>query len=127
MSYAQRHTVSLTTTTGGAATEYTPPVTGRVLYVRYNKTDFANGVDFAVTTELTGQNVWTESDVNSAKTVYPVAYANTVLGVQLTASGALLTSGSAEFAPIVAANERVKIVIAQGGNTKAGSFDVVVQ
>lgn len=43
--YCERHTIALTTNGSGAATGYTPVVSGRVLSVVYAKTDFANTAD----------------------------------------------------------------------------------
>lgn len=127
MSYAERHLVAVTTTTGGAAEEYTPPVTGRVVCIRFTDTSFASTADLTITSEESLQNIWTESNVVASKTVYPLAYGNTVSGGQLTASGAILASGSAAFVPIVLANERIKIVVAQGGNEASAVFEAVVQ
>lgn len=118
--YAERHTVSLTTDGSGDATGYTPVVTGAVLAVIYTKDGgadaFANGVDFDVTLEATGEVVWDEDNVNSSKTVRPLA-------------AAALTTGAASTItelPIVACHDRVKVKVAQGGDTKVGSFTVVV-
>lgn len=120
--YVERHRVSLTTDASGAATGYTPAVTGRILAVKYNKTDYANGVDFTITSEDTGQNIWVESDVNAAKTVAPRQATHSTAGVAaLYAAG-----GTAVNVEVFVASERIKIVLAQGGDTKSGSFDVFV-
>lgn len=116
MAYAERHTVAITTAAGGTATAYTPVVTGRVLNIRYIKDDFADGVDFAITAETSGLNLWTENNVNASKTVSPVQAAHLATGAAST-----LTE-----APIFVAFERIKIVIAEGGATKSGTFLVVV-
>lgn len=114
--HAERHTIAVETNAGGAATAYSPNVTGRIHSVTYIKDDFADGVDFAVTLEKTGQNVWTQTDRNASQTVYPVAPATVAAG----------TASTLSEAPIVACNDRLKIVIAQGGDTKGGTFEVVV-
>lgn len=117
--YAERYTATLTTDGSGAVTGYLPAdglITGRILSVIYAKVDFANGVDFAITLEQSGLNVWTESNVDASKTVYPVA-------------AAALPSGAASTlteAPIVAVRERLKIAITNGGATRTGTFTVVV-
>lgn len=111
--YAERHTVELTTDAAGAATGYTPVLTGAVLAIAYVKTDFADGVDFTITSEATGESLWTDTNVNASETVHPVAPAN------LGSSGAASTLTEV---PIVLANDRVKIVVASGGDTKSGSF-----
>ncbi len=117
MSFVKRYTVSVTTAADGSATAYVGPVRGRVAMVSYTKVDFAAGVDFTITTEDTGQNVWVDADVNASQTVYPVAAGN------LGGTGAASTITEA---PIYAADERVKIVLAQGGNAKTGTFTVVI-
>jgi hypothetical protein len=122
MGYAEAHTVAITTAGGGTATGYTPVVSGRIAAVIYTKTDFANGVDFTITSEGTGQTIWTESDVNASKTVAPRQASHTTVGVAATYDGT-----RAALVPVVVANERVKIAIAQGGATKTGSFVVIVE
>lgn len=120
MAYAERHTVAVTTATGGTVTAYTPPVTGRVAMIRYVKdgtNPLASTSDFTITTDQTGQNLWVDSNINATENVYPVIAAN--LGG--TGGASTLTE-----APVYAAAERIKIVIAQGGNTKVGTFVVVV-
>lgn len=121
--YARRHTVSVTTAADGSATAYTPTtVNGRILSIQYVKTDFDNGVDFTITTETTGQGLWTESNVTASKTVAPRQPTHDqVGGAALYAAG-----GTAVGGPIFACGERVKIAIAQGGNTKLGQFRVVI-
>lgn len=114
----QRHTVSVTTNASGAATAYSPNVTGRIHAVVYVKGNFDDGVDFTITLEATGESLWTDTNVNASETVYPVQPAN------LGASGAASTLLEQ---PMVAANDRVKIIVAQGGNAKSGTFHVVTQ
>jgi len=117
MSWAERHRVAVTTDASGDATAYSPTVTGRIHAIIYQKTDFADGVDFTITLEATGESLWTDTNVNASEAVYPVAKAN------LGATGA---SSTLLEQPIIAANDRVKIVVAQGGNAKSGHFVVVV-
>lgn len=120
--YAERHVVTLTTDAAGAATGYTPVVTGRVLQVHYVKTDFADGVDFAITSEATGQGVWTESNVNAAAVKAPRQPTHDQVG----AASLYAAGGEPVEAPITVVNDRVKILIAQGGDTKTGTFHVVI-
>lgn len=119
--YAVRHTVALTTAADGSATGYTPNVTGRILGIRYVKTDFDNGVDFAITLEATGQAVLTLTDQNASGSFYPRVPVQDDVGADATLDG---TRKMRE--PVVAVNDRVKIVIAQGGNVKSGTVYVIV-
>lgn len=122
MAYAQAHTVALTTTSGGAATGYTPVVNGKILSVEYVKTDFANGVDFTITTETTTQNVWVDTDINASETIAPRQPIHDSVGD----ASLYAASGLAVEDYIWAVEERVKIVVASGGSVKTGSFIVIV-
>lgn len=115
--YADRQSVTVTTIADGSATAYIGPVTGRIHSLTYTKVDFADGVDFTITAEATAQSIWTDTNVNAAETVYPVSAAN------LGTTGAASTLSEV---PIILANDRVKIVIAAGGDTKTGTFTIIV-
>lgn len=115
---AQRFTVAVDVDASGDAVAYSPAgINGRIHMIRYVKDDYANGVDFAITLEATGESLWTDADVNASQTVYPLQPGN--LGA--TGAASALTE-----VPIVAANDRIKFTIAQGGVSKSGSFIVVV-
>ena len=122
MSYAERHEVAVTTAADGTATVFTPVVTGKVSQIRYVKTDFTNGVDFTITSEATGETIWTQTNVDASVTVAPRQ------PVHDTAGAASLYAGAGEPVEdyISLANDRVKIVIAAGGNAKTGTFHVVI-
>lgn len=120
MAYAERHTVAVTTATGGGVTAYSPVVTGRIAAIRYIKdgtAPLASTSDFTITTESTAQNLWVDTNINATENVYPVIAGNI---------GGTGAASSLVEVPVFAALERVKIVVAQGGNTKVGSFVVVV-
>lgn len=114
--YAERKSITLTTDAAGAAEGFIAVPFGRVLNLIYTKDDYAAGVDFTITSEETGQTIWTESDVNASKTVAPVQAAALPTGAAST-----LTE-----VPIVLANDRIKIVIASGGDTKSGTFTAII-
>jgi hypothetical protein len=121
MSYVQRLTVAVTTDGAGAATAYSGPVTGLLSQIRYVKDDFDDGVDFTITSEATGETLWTQLNVNASVTVAPR---------QATHDGAGLASlyaaaGEPIEDKIGLANDRVKIVIASGGALKNGTFHFV--
>lgn len=125
MSYAERHAVSLTTDASGDVTGYTPVITGKIVNVIYAKdgtTPFADGVDFTITAEATGQTIWQESDVNASKTVAPRQPTHDTVGAASLYAG----SGEPVEDAIVLAADRVKIVVAQGGDTKTGVITVIV-
>ena len=81
----------------------------------YTKTDFDNAVDFTITTEDTGQNVWVESNVTASATKAPSQDVHDTVGVDTSVN---------DFISLV--NERLKIVVANGGNVKVGAFRLIV-
>ena len=120
--YAERHTVALTTISAGTVTGYTPVITGRIKTIIYTKDDFAVGVDFTITVEGTGEGVWTEANVDASTVRAPRQPTHSQVGV----ASLYAAAGEPVEDHIVVANDRIKIVIAQGGDTKSGTFDVVV-
>ena len=110
-----QETVTATTDTNGDATVYTSAMTGVVTAIRYIKTNYADTVDFTITGETTGQAVLTIANVTANAVWQPVRlqYVNT--------SGA----SAGVYGPISIPNERIKIVVAQGGNTTTGQFVVI--
>lgn len=122
MSYIERHVVSVTTDASGDATSYSPVITGKISAIIYVKTDFADGVDFTITAEATGETIWAQTDVNAAAKVAPRQATHSTAGVAaLYAAG-----GAAVLDHICLAQDRVKIVVAQGGNVTSGAFHIVV-
>ena len=118
----RRHVVSVTTAADGSATAYSPYLSGYIHEIHYIKTDFADGVDFTITAEATGETIWTQSDVNAAAVKAPRQPTHSNVGVAaLFASG-----GTAVTDRIALGRDRVKLVIAQGGNAKSGAFHIVV-
>lgn len=122
MSYAERHEVTLVTAADGSATGYTPAITGRISAVHYVKTDFADGVDFTLTAEATGESIWAETNVNASATRAPRQLTYTTTG-----SSIAYAATFGVYEPIVVAKDRVKIVVAQGGDTKTGKIIVIVE
>jgi len=116
MGIAELHSVDITTATGGGATGYIGPVRGIVQFITYATGTLASTADVTITLEDSGQNLWTESNVTVADQRHPRTAADLEDG-----SASTLTE-----LPIYAADERIKIVLAQGGNTKAATFKAVV-
>jgi hypothetical protein len=122
MSFVQKHTVTVTTDSGGDATAYTPVTTGRVQTVVYVKDDYAAGVDFTITVEGTAEGVWTESNVNASATVAPRQATHSTVGV----ASLYAAAGEPVEDHIAIADDRIKIVVANGGDTKSGTFHVIM-
>jgi len=118
----QRVRVPITTAADGSATAYSPRLSGKVHSVHYAKTDFADGVDFTVTAEATGETIWAESNVNASASRYPRAATHSTAGVaSLFAAG-----GTAVQDAVALGNDRIKVVIAQGGDVKTGAVTFLV-
>lgn len=119
MSFVQRLVVAVTTAADGSATAYTDPVAyGLLSQIRYLKTDFADGSTMTVTMETTGEAIWSESSVNASATRAPRQATHSVAG----AASLYAAAGTAVNDKIAIANDRIKIVIANGGNAKSGTF-----
>ncbi len=123
MSQVIRLTVPVTTAADGSATAYSDVATGKVSAVRYVKTDFADGSTFTLTAEATGEIIWTEAAVNLSATRAPRQATHTTAG----AAALYAAAGTPVNDKIALANDRVKIVIAAGGNVKSGTFHITVE
>lgn len=119
----RRETVAVTTASDGSATKYSRYLSGKVTAIHYLKTDFADGVDFTITAEATGETLWTQSDVNSAAAKYPRAAVHSTVGV----AALYASAGTAVTDLIRLGNDRVKIVIGSGGNVKSGTFIIIME
>ena len=120
--YIQRIAVPAVTDAGGNATVYSESITGVILGIVYVKTDFTDGVDVVVTAETTAQPIVTMTDVNASAVFYPRSATHDVTG----APAVFAVGGAAVREPVPVANERVKFVVSSGGNTKSGTFYVLV-
>lgn len=120
----RRYKVSVTTDGSGNATVLSPRLAGKVHSIQYVKdatTPFADGVDVTVTAETTGENIWTEANVNASGVRYPRAPTHSQAGV----ASLYATSGTA-VQDKIGIVDRMKIVIAQGGAAKLGAFHILV-
>jgi hypothetical protein len=115
-------TVPTVTATGEGYSPYLSGFIESIQYIKDGSAPYADGVDFTITAEATGENIWTESDVNAAVIKHPRAATHSTAGVAaLYASG-----GTAVNDRIALGRDRVKIAIAQGGNAKTGTFVITV-
>lgn len=122
MGYFRRLAVTVTTDALGAGVGYTEePVNGYIHEIVYDKTDFADGSTMTVTGDSTGTAIWTESAVNADAVRLPRTQVCGPTGTALTYDGTRIVAE-----PVALADERVKIVVASGGDKKTGVFYVVV-
>ena len=123
MTYAERYSVTATTNSGGDGTAYSASIPyGRIVNIIYVKDDYAAGVDFVITTEVTLQNLWVDTNVNASEMIAPRQSTHDTTGAALTYTG----DGDIPSDYIWAVNERIKVVIDEGGDTKTGTFTVIV-
>jgi hypothetical protein len=115
----RRFRVPAVVASDGSGTFYTPYFSGAIESIQYVKTDYADTVDFTITSDATGQTLWTEANVTVAKTCMPRGATHSNAGVAATYDGT-----RAIFDRIVLASDRVKIVIASGGTSTTGLFYV---
>lgn len=123
MSNVRRVSVAVTTAADGSATVYSDTVTGKLSTIRYVKGNFDNGSTMTVTVEQTGEDVWSESNVNASATRAPRQATHSTVG-----AAALYAAGGTEVNDKIAmANDRLKVVIASGGNAKSGTFHFIIE
>lgn len=104
---------TITTDASGNATVYLGSrLRGRVHAIQYVAGTLDSGTDLVITGETTGVAILTDSPSGS-EWFYPRAFANAVT------TGA---AGSAAQEDVHVLNERVKVVVAQGGNAGSGTI-----
>lgn len=116
--------ISVTTDSSGAATGYSDGVfTGEVSAVIYTKTDFDDGSTITITGEDSGQTILAITGMNASATKSP----RQATHLNSDGSAALYAAaGTAVLAPICIVNERIKVVVASGGASKTGTFEVIL-
>lgn len=126
--YLRRYALAVTVDASGDATVYSDgPVNGYIRQVRYvphASTPLDTNADFVLSGETTGVAILTMTNIGTSA-FQKVPQQPTQ---DLTAGAAALYAGggAAVNAPIAMADERLKLVVAQGGNAKVGTFYVWV-
>lgn len=118
---SRKQTVTVVSDGSQVGTNYSTYITGYLESIQYVKADtdsYTDGVDFTITAEATGETLWTEANVNSAVIKHPRAATHSTVGVAALYAG----SGTAVTDRIALGRDRVKIVLAQAGASKTGSF-----
>jgi hypothetical protein len=113
--------ISLTVVSDGSqnADSETDRITGYLEEIRYVKAaalNYTDGVDFTITGKSSGQNLWTQSNVNASVAKIPRKLAQDVLGADLT---------GVYNRPLLI-DEAVRIQLAQAGASKTGLFEIIV-
>jgi hypothetical protein len=122
---ARTFTVVATSDGSSVGTHYTPWINGgyieSVSYVKADSGGYTDGVDFTITTEATGEDIWVDTNINATELVRPRAATCTTAGV-----AALYAASGAVNDRIAVAADRVKIVLAAAGASKTGTFLITV-
>lgn len=118
----RKFNIDLTTNGSGAATGYSPYLSGYIDSIQYVKTDFADGVDFTITADVTGEAILSLTDQNTATKLRPRAATHSTAGV----AAVYASGGTAVNDRIALGRDRVKVVVAQGGDTKTGRIVVAI-
>lgn len=120
--FLTKHRISMTTNGSGAFTGRTDGVVnGAIHQIQYTKTDFADGSTMTLTGDSSAIAIWAETGVNASATRCPRQASHTTAGVAATLDGT-----RPALVPVVIAGERLKIVVASGGDTKTGTLDIWV-
>lgn len=120
--------VTLLTIADGSGTVYSDAiVNGRLMQMRYTPSgggaNLATGADLTITLENSGVAVATLTDIGTS--AFTKAIRQPTHG--LTGTALVYASTDAVAEPVVATGERIKVVIAQGGDTKGGTLDFWVE
>jgi hypothetical protein len=127
MARTRKFTVVAASDGSQVGTHYTPWLSGfieSIQYVKDGSNGYTDGVDFTVTADVTGEEIWTGTDVNASVVVRPRAPTHGTDGV--VAEYVDATPVSAVNDRIALSRDRVKIVLAQAGANKTGTFVVTV-
>lgn len=119
MMIPRRTSITITTAADGSATVYSDKISGFIEMVGVVVGTLTTGFDFTLTTETTLQTLLAETAPGDAEIFYPRQLVNSA------ADGALGSQLIQYGTPI--ANERIKCVVANGGNAKTGSLTIIYQ
>jgi hypothetical protein len=125
MSELQSRIVDVVTDGSGDATAYSSVASGKIQSVRYVKdgsASFTDGVDFTITTEAGGENVWVDTNINASEIVHPRGATHDSVGAPILYA----VGGSPVTDSICMVNDRIKVVVAAGGAAKLGRFIIVI-
>lgn len=125
MARSRKFTVVATSGADQTGTHYTPWLSGYIESIQYVKAGtggYTDGVDFTITAEETGENIWTDTNVNASEVVRPRAATHTTAGV----AALYASEGTAVTDRIALSRDRVKIVLAAAGASKIGTFVITV-
>lgn len=111
------YTETITTSSGGAATVYLgSAISGKVIAIKYEPGTLDTGADLTITGATSGVPILTKADAGTSDVwYYPRALINEV------PDG---SAGTDFFTHVYVYGERIKVVVAQGGDTLTGQITV---
>ncbi len=118
MVHTEKDTVTVTSIADGTGSSQSRPFIGRVLTVRYVKTDYADTVDFVHTMEDSAESLWTELNVTASQTVNPRLIVDDGVGSAIAGEPDYITSEG---------GERANFAISGAGDTKTGVFVLTIE
>jgi len=116
------YTQTITTNGSGAATVYFgSSIAGRVVAIKYEpgSSQIATGADLTITGETSGVPILAKTDAGTATVWY---FPKTVVTESSDAS-----SATDAFTDVYVFGERIKLAVAQGGDTKTGSMTIYTE
>ena len=123
----KKHAISVTTNSSGAFTGYTPVSSGYVRaisYVPHGATPLDTNADIVVSGNTSSIPVLTQANIGTAaRTWHPRAATHAVADG---AAALYAAGGTAVNTDVPVADESVKLVVANGGDTLSGTFYVYV-
>ena len=120
MTWIQTLSIAVASAADGTGTSYSEVVEGFVEMVKVTLGTLDTGAaDLTITDEETGAAIVTMTNITDGMTVHPRAATHDVAG-----AAALYAAGGAAVNDKIPVNGRIKVVVAQGGATKAGSIKV---
>lgn len=123
MSLREVTVVAGPTASDGSGTFYSDKISGYIESIRYVKdgtTPYSDGVDPVISVEETGELIWDEDNVNASTIRRPRAPTHDQVGV----AALYAAAGQPVNDRIAVKYSRIKVVIANGGDTKTGRFIV---
>lgn len=117
MAYIRKFTATVTTDGSGDGIGYTDEIDQgyvvRVQYVKHGSTPFSDGVNVTITGKDSGVGILTEANLNASGIRFP-------LGASHKAADGAVTGNNDMLLAIF--GEKIKVVVASGGDTKTGQF-----
>ena len=119
MIFAYTKEIKTHATTGAATVYFASPTRGKVHAIKYEPGTIATGAGIVITGETSGVPIITKADMGTSTVwLYPRRIPHKV------DDGSVFTDVAEE---VQAFNERIKLALASGGNSKTGSMTIYIE